>query len=277
MAILENTVRVKQNYIARHPMLSFVVFALLFGWLSITPSLAWGLPFKPFQTAGAYGPFLAALLVTVADGNEALKAHLRRITNFRFGVGWYLFALLFYVALYLVVVGLTGAPVIETLAGNWLLLVTAYLPALLTIYLLNAFGEESGWTGFAQDRLQARFHPVWAAALLGIIVAMWHLPAYFVPSEMGAFNPINFAVFTLSVIFTRIIWMWAANHARGSGIFASLLHASGNAVTLALIPAMFPAPAPEQLTLSTLFLLAISLVLALGLVILTRGKLGYRH
>ncbi len=160
MAILENTVRVKQNYIARHPMLSFVVFALLFGWLSITPSLAWGLPFKPFQTAGAYGPFLAALIVTVAEGNEALKAHLRRITNFRFGVGWYLFALLFYVALYLVVVGLTGAPVIETLAGNWLLLVTAYLPALLTIYLLNAFGEESGWTGFAQDRLQARFPPV---------------------------------------------------------------------------------------------------------------------
>lgn len=277
MAILENTVRVKQNYIARRPMLSFVILALLIGWLSIIPSLVWGLPFKPFQTAGACAPFLAALIVTAAEGNGAFKAFLRRTTSFRFGIGWYLFAVLFYVVLYLVVVGLTGAPVIETLAGSWLPLVVVYLPALLTIYLFNAFGEESGWTGFAQHRLQARFRPVWAAALLGIVVAMWHLPAYFVPSEMGAFNPMSFAVFTFSVIFTRIIWMWAANHARGSGIFASLLHASSNAVTLALIPAMFPAPAPEQLALSTLILLAILLVLALGLVIFTRGRLGYRH
>lgn len=277
MTTLNNIVRVKQNYIARHPMLSFIILATLFGWLSIFPSLVWELPFKPFQTAGAYGPFLAALIVTVAEGNEALKAHLRRITNFRFGIGWYLFALLFYVVLYLVVVGLTGAPVMEILVGNWLLLVTAYLPPLLTIYLLNAFGEESGWTGFAQNKLQAQFRPVWAAALLGIIIAIWHLPAYFVPSEMGAFNPMNFTVFTFSVIFTRIIWMWAANHARGSGIFASMLHASSNAVTLSLIPAMFPTPTPEQLALSTLILLAISFVLALGLVILTHSRLGYRH
>jgi hypothetical protein len=93
---------------------------------------------------------------------------------------------------------------------------------------------------------------------------------------MGAFNPVGFVIFAFSAIFTRIIWNWAANHARGSGIFASLLHASSNAVSLALIPQLLPPPAPDQLALSGLVLLGITMVMAVGLVILTRGKLGYR-
>jgi len=275
MTTLNAVIRTKQNPIARYPLLSFFSLAILMAWLAILPSLVWGVPFKPFQTIGAYTPLLAAVIVAAAEGNGSLKALLRRIANFRFGIGWYLFALFFYVALYLVVAGLSGAPLQESLAENWSLIITAYLPAMFTIYLINAFGEEAGWTGFAQNRLQSRFRPALAAVMLGALWAVWHLPAYFVPSEMGAFNPAGFVIFAISAIFTRIIWSWAANHARGSGIFATLLHASSNAVSLALIPQLFPPPTPDQLALSGLILLGITLLMAVGLVIFTRGRLGY--
>jgi len=277
MTALNVVVRAQRNPIARYPLLSFSSLAIAVGWLSILPSLVWGVPFKPFQTIGAYGPLVAAVIVAAAEGNGSLKALLRRITNLRFGIGWYLFAVFFCVVLYLVVAGLSGAPVLPSLVENWQLMITVYLPALFTTYLINAFGEESGWTGFAQSRLQSRFRPALAAALLGGLWAVWHLPVYFVPSEMGAFNPAGFVTFTFSTIFTRIIWSWAANYARGSGVFASLLHASSNAVSLALIPQLFPAPTPDQLALSGLILLGMTLVLAVGLVVVTRGKLGYQE
>ena len=275
MTTLNAVIRAKQNPIARYPLLSFFSIAIVIAWLSILPSLVWGVPFKPFQTVGAYGPLLAAAVVSAAEGGGALKALLRRITNFRFGLGWYLFALLFYVALYLVVAGFSGAPLIRSLAENWPLIITTYLPALFTTHLIKAFGEQAGWTGFAQSRLQSRFHPALAAVLLGGLWAVWHLPAYFVPSEMGAFSPVGFVIFIFSAIFTRVIWSWAANHARLSVIFASLLHASSNAVGFALIPQLLPPPTPEQLALSGLVLLATSMVMAVGLVIATRRRLGY--
>jgi membrane protease YdiL (CAAX protease family) len=276
MTTLNAVIRTKQNPIAHYPLLSFFGLAILVGWLSILPTLILGAPFKPFQTVGAFGPLLAAVIVSAAEGGGALKALLHRITNFRFSLGWYLFALIFYVALYLVVAGLSGAPLGQSLVERWALILTVYLPAVFTTYLINAFGEEAGWTGFAQSRLQSRFHPLLAAALLGAIWAVWHLPAYFVPSEMGAFNPAGFVIFTFSAIFIRIIWNWAANHARGSGIFASLLHSSSNAVSLVLIPRLLPLPSPDQLALSGLVLLGITLVMAVGLIIVTRGRLGYQ-
>ena len=50
----------KQNVLARYPLLSFFTLAIVISWLIAAPSLFFGMPFKPFQTAGAYGPLLAA-------------------------------------------------------------------------------------------------------------------------------------------------------------------------------------------------------------------------
>ncbi len=111
--------------------------------------------------------------------------------------------------------------------------------------------------------------------MLGVLIAVWHLPAYFVPSEMGAFNPVGFIIFTLQVVLTRMIWTWATNHAQGSAVIAILLHASSNAVSLALIPQLLPAPTPDQLAQSGLILLGLLLVTAIVLVVVTRGRLGY--
>jgi membrane protease YdiL (CAAX protease family) len=264
-----------RSWLARHPLLSFFSLAILIGWLTALPSLFFGLPFRQFQTVGAFGPLLAAFIVTASRGREELKSLLLRMLNFRFGLGGYLIAIFGYVLLYLLVAGLSGAPLAASLSEKWTLIFTLYLPALFTTYLINPIGEETGWTGFALHHLQKRFSPWLGTAILGAVWAAWHLPAYFVPSEMGAFNPVGFVIFTLSAIFTRIIWTWITNTSNGSGIVAILLHASSNAVSLALIPLLLPAPTPDQMAVSGLILLGASFLLAILILIFTHGGLSY--
>jgi membrane protease YdiL (CAAX protease family) len=276
MTTVNAVISTKRNPIARYPLQSFFTLAIVFGWLVALPSLVLDLPFKPFQTVGAYGPLLAAVIVTAAQGGESMKALARRATNFRFGFGWYFLAMFGYVALYLLVAGISGAPLRLSLTENWQLLITIYLPAMFTTYLINAIGEEVGWTGFALNHLQMRYRPWLAATVLGVLTAVWHLPAYFVPSEMGAFNLLGFIIFTLQVVLTRMIWTWATNHAHGSAVIAILLHASSNAVSLALIPQLLPTPTPDQMAQSGLILLGLLLFTATVLMVATRGRLGYR-
>lgn len=259
--------------LARRPLLSFFILAILISWVISLPALIFGLPFKPFQTAGAYGPLLAAIIVSAGMGD--LKSLFRRMTDFRFGPGWYVLALFGYVVLYLLVAGMSGAPLMQSLSGNWTLLFSLYLPALFTGYLVNPIGEETGWTGFALPHLQSRFSPWLSAVILGGIWAVWHLPAYFVPSEMGAFSPLGFIFLILNSILIRVIWTWVTNSARGSGVVGILLHASSNAVSLALIPNLLPAPSPDQLAMSGLILLGLQLVIAALVLIFTRGRLAY--
>jgi uncharacterized protein len=268
---------VRTNFVARHPLISFFTLAIVITWLLALPSLLFEMPFKPFQTAGAHGPFLAAIIVSTAMGSAELKLLFGRMTNLRFGLRWYLIVIFGNVLLYLLVAGLSGAPLMQSLATNWTLIFTLYLPALFTSYLVNPIGEETGWTGFALPRLQKRFKPWLAAVILGVIWAIWHLPAFFVPSEMGVFNPINFIFFVLSSIFIRIVWTWVTNNAYGSGITGILLHASSNAVSLALIPNLLPMPSPDQMAVSGLLLLGCMFLLSVVLLLFTRGRLSYEE
>jgi len=265
----------KQNVLARYPLLSFFTLAIVISWLIALPSLLFGMPFKPFQTAGAYGPLLAAVIISAALGGDELKSLLNRMTNFRFRLGWYLVAIFGYVFLYLLVARLSGAPLAQSLTEKWTLIFTLYLPALFTSYLVNPIGEETGWTGFAVPRLQRRFDPWLSAIILGTVWAVWHLPGFFIPSEMGAFNLVNFIFFVLISIFVRFLWTWVANHTKGSGIAAILLHASSNAVSLALIPNLLSAPTPDQMAISSLLLLGFLFLLAVLILIFTRGRLSY--
>jgi len=263
----------RAGLLARRPLLSFFTLAILITWLISLPALLSDLPFKPFQTAGAFGPLLAAIIVSAAMGD--LRSLFNRMVNFRFGIGWYMLAAFGYLLLYLLVAGLAGAPLMQSLFQNWSLIFTLYLPALFTAYLVNPIGEETGWTGFALPHLQRRFSPWLSAIILGVIWAIWHLPAYFVPSEMGAFSPIGFIFLILNSILIRMIWTWVTNNARGSGVAGILLHASSNAVSLALIPNLLPAPSADQLAMSALILLGLELIIALLILVLTRGRLAH--
>jgi len=272
----DTSIQTNESLIQKRPLLSFFTLAIAITWLISLPSLLFEMPFKPFQTAGAYGPLLAAVIVSAAMGRDEVKSLFSRMTNFRFGLGWYLLAIFGNVLLYLLVTSLSGASLMLSLADKWTLIFTLYLPVLFTSFLVNPIGEETGWTGFATPRLQQRFSPWFSAVILGVMWAVWHLPGYFVPGEMGAFNPVNFVFFVLSSIFIRIVWTWVINHAQGSGIVGILLHASSNAVSLALIPNLFPAPTADQMAVSGLLLLGFMFIFSVVLLLFTRGQLAYK-
>ena len=268
-----------KDLITRHPLLTFFTLAIAFSWVAASPSLFLGLPFKPYQTLGAYSPFLAAFLVSaVLDGRDGINALIKRMTTWRFGLGSYLLAIFGLVILYFLTVLLSGALPFQILMEKWTLIFTFYIPALFTAYLINPIGEETGWTGFALHHLQKQFSPWLSALILGILWAIWHLPAYFIPSEMGAFNLVGFAIFMFIAVFTRVIWTWVTNNARGSGIAGVLLHASSNAVSIGLIPLMLPAPQPNQIDdLSGPILLGLLLLSAVLILVFTHGRLSYRN
>src|SRR6266540_5001284 len=212
MNVAARSVSASRNLIRRYPLITFFILTIAFSWVVALPALFFGAAFKPYQTLGAYSPLLAALVVSAASGEpDGIKALLSRMTIWRFGIGTYVLAMFGLVILYLLTVALSGALPMQSLSEKWTLIFTFYIPALFTTYLMNPSGEETGWTGFALHHLQKQFRPWLSAVILGVVWAIWHLPAYFIPSEMGTFNPIGFAIFMLIAVFTRIIWTWVTN------------------------------------------------------------------
>jgi uncharacterized protein len=268
-----------KSLITRYPLIAFFTLAMAFSWIAVSPALLLGVPFKPYQTLGAFSPLLAASIVSATlNGRAGVVELLQRMTAWRFGLGSYLLAIFGLVILYLMTILLSGALTIQALVEKWSLIFSFYLPALLTTYLINPIGEETGWTGFALHQLQKQCSPWLSALILGVVWAIWHLPAYFIPSEMGEFNPFGFVIFMFIAVFTRVIWTWVTNKAKGSGIAGVLLHASSNAVSVGLIPLLVPSPQPNQVDdLSGPILLGLLLLSAVLILIFTRGRLSYRN
>jgi membrane protease YdiL (CAAX protease family) len=98
-------------------------------------------------------------------------------------------------------------------------------PALVPPFLIGPV-EELGWRGVALPLLQRRLAPLWASLLLGVIVATWHTPAFFLSGtkqSAWAFWPFFFGVVAISVILTAMF-----NAAAGSLLVAVVFHAQMN-------------------------------------------------
>jgi uncharacterized protein len=102
---------------------------------------------------------------------------LRRLVQWRVGVGWYLLVLLGIPLVELMgAFAVLGEEPLDDLAQNWSVIFTAYLPAVLYVAIFTGMGEEPGWRGFALPRLQERHGPLLGTAVLSVVWGMWHLP-----------------------------------------------------------------------------------------------------
>jgi membrane protease YdiL (CAAX protease family) len=155
----------------------------------------------------------------------------------------------------------------------------AYLSAFVVMVLIGGpLFEEPGWTGFAQPRLQRLHGPLVGGLILGSLWALWHLPGFLVPSQGPTDIPprgtvLDFVVFALALVGLRLVIVWVANNTRGSVFMAILTHASWNAFYAAALVGLFPEPAVLG---SYLNLTIAACALALVLIAVTRGRLGYR-
>ena len=269
--------------LARHPLVSFFVLAYAGTWLFELPYvlsedgsgllhysstlLTWTLPGSIFM-----GPFLAAFIMTGAtEGREGVGRLLRRFVLWRVGFSWYLFALVgIPVMVVLSVMAMPG--VLESFQGLGAL---APLPLLgVFVYILflgGALSEEPGWRGFALPRLQSLHGPLVGSLILGPLWGLWHLPLFWTP--WNDLTALNVVVYVLSTTSLAIMYTWAFNNTKGSLLIAILIHAAFNWTTVAVGP-LFPAPILSDYGL--LPILGGFGAFAVGLVALTRGRLGYR-
>jgi uncharacterized protein len=81
------------------------------------------------------------------------------------------------------------------LAQNWLLLFTAFLPALAIMILLNNVAEEIGWTGFVLARFQDRHGPLRGALLTTVFFWLFHVPSFYVETRSWATTALVLGIF----------------------------------------------------------------------------------
>jgi len=144
--------------------------------------------------------------------------YLSRLPLWRVPVGWYLLLILGIPAVYYLAALVTGTLTREALAQPPL---RELLPLVAFMLILGPM-EELGWRGYATPVLQRAMAPIWAGLLVGIVWALWHVPAFFLggtPQSGWDVMPFLLGATAVSVIVTAFF-----NAARGSILLAGLFH-----------------------------------------------------
>jgi len=207
----------------QHRVVAFFGAAFVLSWWA-WPLYALDLSPAPFF---ACGPLIAALVVIgVAEGWSGYRTLGARMIRWRVGWRWWIVALGTPVAVLLVAtlanVAIWGAPAPILADMAW--------PSLALIFAVRfvnpldgPLGEEPGWRGYALPQLQTDRAPLGAAVILGLFVAVWHLPLV-----MTGQLPAIALVATFAI---TIVYVWLFNHTGGSVLMTMLFHIAQGTVS----------------------------------------------
>lgn len=226
----------------RHSILVFVSLTYVSTW-AIWAVGIFGLPnltgigderFRWFLLAGSFCPTACALVTAgLSGGRAAIRDLLARLLRLR--VDWKVYVATFFL---LPMIGLSTmlAMGIAWRIELWKIAVTAValmpVNALMggVIFGVGPLGEEMGWRGLLQERLQGRFGSVATAVVVGLVWAVWHFPTAiaFPDFRNGISLPQFIGLYPLSTILIAFsmghLWRWS----RGSLFIAVFFHAVVN-------------------------------------------------
>ena len=204
----------------------FFVVAFGFTWGVQLPALlaTWGLTqgpperFLPLSGLGAFGPLVAAVVAARAEGQPGgVRDLFRSLGRWRVHPGWYVVALLGSGALFIVgralYVLFGGSD-----AGPWIY--PPVEPPRIVAMIFFPLGEEVGWRGYAQPRLQERIGALGASAVIGTLWCFWHLVMFLV-SGVSATTLVAMLPFFIG---GSVAFAWVYNRTRGSLLIAVLAH-----------------------------------------------------
>ena len=188
------------------------------------------LPIPPDEVAGLMLTVLAllpsAIYVTwAADGREGVRNLLRRVTRWRFGLGWWLF-ILTAMPLLTVVVGLLLGDSFVRVNPVQFLLDQVWLE-LLKLLLVKLW-EETAWAGVVQTRLERRHNVFVAALITAVPFGFVHLPLAFLTEVTIASVAISLAVYIGLGVFLRPLAGLTMRGARDSVLAFALVHSVFN-------------------------------------------------
>jgi hypothetical protein len=245
------------NFIKRHPIVTFVTLAYLLSW--------WSAPFANGQIM-PQGPAVAAVIVlAITSGRSGLRSLWHRITRWR--VAWYWYV----VGPGIITVYIAGAYVLNRLMGAGVNNSPQFLAigTLLELLLLGGWLEEPGWSGYALPKLQERFAnrsngTLLAALGTGVIRAIWHLPLFL-------YGHIPWFDVVVSSIAFQLIIAWLFNRSGGSVLIVMLFHLASNISGAVINRSVFTGA--EWTNYYALFV-ALQSLIALGILWRTGLKLG---
>ena len=185
----------------------------------------------PLYFVGAFGPLLAALILSFYAEGLAVRSLLSGLWKWRVPLRYYLCAIGIPLAAYAVsalcvVLGYGDTFKFQLTPG------TAILAAFGTMLVITA-GEEMGWRGFALSLMQNHYTPFRSSWVLWLMWSIWHLPAIFVSGLFDTLPQIilAFLAFMLLLLPVTFIFTWLFNASRGSTWLAVVLHAAVAAVS----------------------------------------------
>lgn len=276
------------GWVRRYPLIAFFTLANLLSWAAWLPYVLSenGLGVSAFRfpavlgssqitgvLPGAYlGPITAAFLITaIVDGRQGLRRWVGRLWKWRVAPRWYLITLLGVPAGMLITGYVFSGGDIHAPAAAAL---TAYVPILLFQMVTTGLAEEPGWRDFALPRLQTRHGALKAAFILGPLWAAWHLPLFL--SDWGGYpeaawyRPLVFFWFCIAF---NIVMSWVFNRTGQSLPLSMLMHVGANTFASIMWPGVFPTITGE---LPLIAMATGATVAAIGILLATRGRLGYQ-
>ena len=262
-------------FVGRNQLLVMYVIMFVLAW----PGLIWEVLYSqgivlsqsPVYVSifTGWAPGIAAVVVTaIAVGKSGAKDLLRRFLVWRVGVQWYA------VAFFLLAAVILGGIGMQVLFGGTVPVIPAKEASVLNIALsfviMIAFGflintEEVAWRGFALPRLQSKYGPLLAGVLLVIPEFLLHLP-YFWNKDVDFYQTVGVFWFTAFSVAAVFIYTFVFNKTKGSLLLVTIMHASQNAWANLLSD---NTARPFQFTVALMWMIA------LALIFLTKGKLGY--
>jgi uncharacterized protein len=173
------------------------------------------------------------VMTWLLDGRVGVGVLLRRFLVWRVGLVWYAVVLLGPAAVDLTAIGVhvlfggavpdfgqtLGRQIVGPSVALWLA-----VPLFLLFGVLTN-GEEIGWRGYAQPRLQACWSALAASLLVGAVWALWHVPKFL---TAGSAQDQPFPLYLLGSLALAIIYTWVLNSTRSSLLTVTLLHAAYN-------------------------------------------------
>jgi membrane protease YdiL (CAAX protease family) len=279
--------------VARHPLTAFLVMAFVFSWTIMLPLLLSqsGFGVLPFALPVA-GVRLAHVGLRPraaglpGDGDQGRRGRREETAGSCLQVASRR-ALVPHRALRLLAIALLGAipflgvAPLGTLAQNWALLFTVFLPGVLVPFVLVNLWEETAWTGFMQHTLQEERGPLLASIMVAPFFALIHMPGFFVAgfisdekTPLSEFPAVLMQVGILAVfaVFIRVLIMWLYNGSGRSVLIVGLFHSAFNMTNgQKITPDLLGLPEG----LASLIPAVAVMVLAVLLVVFTRGRLTH--
>ena len=215
-----------------------LAFALSWAWawpLALSDAVVVRGAGWPTHIPALLGPAVAAFVTTAwMSGRSGVRDLLSRMVRWRFPLRWWAVTLspLAFLGLALLVQAVVGdLPAMDDFGRYTGMPAVGMLGVVVMAVVINGFGEETGWRGFAVPTLMPRFGPLGAALVVAPVWAMWHLPYFFLLQSYQSFNAFTIIGFLIGLAYGSVVLTWLYLGTGGSILAVAVWHGLFNMAT----------------------------------------------